>query len=276
MPPERVANLDPSRSVPLFHQLVARLRDDILGGVYRPHDQLPSEPALCRLYDVSRATVRAALDKLVEQRLIYRRHGKGTFVSPPEPQLTLLTDPSFAREMRIRGVQPELRTLLAGRRRIPAGIVRWMPGACRSTLYVERLILGDGEPWGIARMYFHPALELVSQHFESGGSMVEIMLDARGSRIVDATYLFIEPVLISEREACHLSVEPGTPGLDVARLLVDQSGRVAVHARTLFRGDRCRVLFSSREARALEAGLAAGCGQGGKGGLCLQAEPVSR
>lgn len=257
-------SLAPSRSVPLFHQLVARLREEILTGVYRPHDQIPSEPALCRIHNVSRATVRAALDKLVEQRLIYRRHGKGTFVSAPEPQLTLLTDPSFAREMRIRGVEPDLRTIVAARRRIPAAVGRWMTGACGSTLYVERLILGDGEPWGIARMYFHPALDLVSQHFESGGTMVEIMLDARGTRIVDASYLFIEPLLIDEREACHLNVAPGTPGLDLARLLVDQTGRVAVHARTLFRGDRCRVLFSSREARALEAGLSAACGRGGK------------
>lgn len=251
------ACLDQSRSTPLFHQLVARLREDILDGIYRPHDLLPSEPMLCRQYDVSRATVRAALDKLVEQRLIYRRHGKGTFVSAPEPQLMLLTDPSFAREMRIRGVKPDLRTITIGRRRIPSNVARWMRGAEGSTLYVERLILGDDEPWGIARMYFHPTLDLVSQHFESGDTMVEILLDARGSRIVDASYLYIEPVMLTEAEASHLDVRPGTPGLDVARLLVDQSGRVAVHARTVFRGDRCRTLFSSREARAMEAGLTA-------------------
>jgi GntR family transcriptional regulator len=249
--------LDQSSPTPLFHQLVAHLRDDILQGVYRPHDQLPSEPALCRSYQVSRATVRAALDKLVEQRLIYRRHGKGTFVSQAEPQLTLLTDPSFAREMRIRGVEPSLRTLESGRRRMPASVARWFPGTDGSAYFVKRLMLGDGEPWGIVRMYFHPALELASGHFETDELMIDILLDARNVRIVDASYLSIEPVLINEAQAQQLKVDPGSPGLDVARLLVDQTGRIAVHARALFRGDCCRVLFSSREARALEATLAA-------------------
>ena len=90
-----------------------------------------------------------------------------------------------------------------------------------------------------------------------GLELRRILLDARNVRIVDASYLYIEPVLITEAQAQHLKVERGSPGLDVARLLVDQTGRVAVHARALFRGDRCRVLFSSREARALEAALAA-------------------
>ena len=249
--------LDQSSSTPLFHQLVAHLRDDILQGVYRPHDQLPSEPSLCRQYQVSRATVRAALDKLVEQRLIYRRHGKGTFVKEPQPQLTLLTDPSFGREMRIRGVEPSLRTLESGRRRMPAAVARWFPDTDGYAYFVKRLLLGDGEPWGIIRMHFHPALELASGHFETDELMIDILLDSRNVRIVDASYLYIEPVLITEAQAQHLRVDRGSPGLDVARLLVDQTGRIAVYARALFRGDRCRVLFSSREARALEATLAA-------------------
>jgi len=240
--------LDQKSPVPLFHQLLSRLRDDILSGTYHAHFKLPSEPELCRLYGVSRATVRMALDKLVEQRLVYRHQGKGTFVSAPEPQLMLLTDPSFARELRLRGVEPALRTLVAATQCAPAAVLQHMPGVESSTFYVERVILGDGAPWGIARMHFHPNYRLSAALFDSGQTMIEVLLNYVGARIVDAQYLYLQPVLIEPRDAELLEVGAGTPGLDVARLLIDQNGLAAVHARTLFRGDRCRALFSSRDA----------------------------
>ncbi|MFN8556350.1 MAG: GntR family transcriptional regulator [Dehalococcoidia bacterium] len=250
-------SLDQNSEAPLFHQLLSILRDEILGGAYHPHDRLPSEQELCRRHGVSRATVRMALDKLEEQRLIYRRQGKGTFVRPPEPRLSLSTDPSFARELRLRGVEPGLRTLVIGRRRMPAAVAVHFPDTDGAAFYVERLILGDGAPWGIARMCFHPAYGLSSEHFQAGSLMIDVLHDARRVRIVDAFYLYLEPVVLTDREAELLDVRPGAIGLDVARLLIDQHGRVAVHARTTFRADRCRLLFSSRETAAAEPAVAA-------------------
>jgi GntR family transcriptional regulator len=248
--------LDQKSPLPLFHQLLSMLRDDILCGTYNSHDKLPSESELCHRYGVSRATVRMALDKLVEQRLVYRHQGKGTFVSAPEPQLMLLTDPSFARELRIRGMQPSIRTLAAEWRSTPADVLLEMPGALPNLFYVERVILANDEPWGIARMYFHPDYELYPDYFESGHVGFEVLAERLRIRIVDARYLYLEPVLVGERDADLLQVKAGTPGLDVARLVIDQYGRAAMHARVLFRADRCRALFSSRDAAVAELSVA--------------------
>ena len=63
------------------------LREKIEDGTYRPNDQLPSIEALCRLYSVSKITIKKALDELEATGLISRRRGSGSFVKNARPML---------------------------------------------------------------------------------------------------------------------------------------------------------------------------------------------
>jgi GntR family transcriptional regulator len=56
------------------------LRQAILGGTFRPGNQLPTEAELCEMLGVSRTVVREALRVLEDDGLVVRRHGVGTFV----------------------------------------------------------------------------------------------------------------------------------------------------------------------------------------------------
>jgi GntR family transcriptional regulator len=67
--------------MPMHRQIFLVIRDQIATGSLRPGDALPSEEALGRLYDVSRITVRRALQDLTEQGYVRRRQGRGTFVA---------------------------------------------------------------------------------------------------------------------------------------------------------------------------------------------------
>lgn len=63
------------------YNLIANdVRKKILEGVYQPNEQLPFEKDFCRMYKVSKMTVKKALDILVTEGLIYKRRGAGTFV----------------------------------------------------------------------------------------------------------------------------------------------------------------------------------------------------
>lgn len=66
---------------PKYFDLMEELEQKILSGTYRAGDKLPSENELSRDYQVSRQTVRKALEILEEKGLTYARHGSGTFVS---------------------------------------------------------------------------------------------------------------------------------------------------------------------------------------------------
>lgn len=75
----------PSHSpVPLYAQLKEHLRSRILDGTYAPHSRMESESELGAHFGVSRITVRQALGDLQKEGLIFKIHGKGTFVSKPK------------------------------------------------------------------------------------------------------------------------------------------------------------------------------------------------
>jgi GntR family transcriptional regulator len=76
--------LFPLSPIPLYSQLKELLRSRILDGTYPAHSQMPSESELGTIYQVSRITVRQALSDLHKEGLIFKIHGKGTFVAKPK------------------------------------------------------------------------------------------------------------------------------------------------------------------------------------------------
>lgn len=73
-------HLDKQHPTPVYLQLKAMLQHQIEHGIYRAHQKLPSERALCQHYNLSRMTVRRALQALISEELAYTQAGKGTFV----------------------------------------------------------------------------------------------------------------------------------------------------------------------------------------------------
>src|SRR6266446_1532841 len=98
--------LERSNPLPLYYQLKEVLRQQIRAGHLAPHTAIPSEPELVTRYHVSRATVRQALTELVHEGLLYRQHGKGTFVCEPRVQQTLSELTSLSEDLKRRGKRP--------------------------------------------------------------------------------------------------------------------------------------------------------------------------
>ncbi len=67
--------------IPLYQQMIDKLRERIESGEYKPGQMLPSETSFCEEFGVSRITVRQAVQILTNEGLIIKRHGKGSFVS---------------------------------------------------------------------------------------------------------------------------------------------------------------------------------------------------
>lgn len=88
--------LEKKSQSPLYQQLMTRLKNDIMAGVYPPGARIPSEQLLCDTYGVSRVTVRKAMLDLVQEGLLVRRQGKGTFVADERIRRDLLQITSFS------------------------------------------------------------------------------------------------------------------------------------------------------------------------------------
>lgn len=75
--------IDKAISTPLYEQLANLIRNSVNSGKLQYGSQIPSEQELCDAYQISRITVRKAIDLLVEENILYRKHGKGTYVYYP-------------------------------------------------------------------------------------------------------------------------------------------------------------------------------------------------
>ena len=82
---------------PRYHQVYVTLRTWVRDGTYRAGDQIPTEPELCRMFDVSRITVRKAIEDLAREGWLLRQQGKGTFVQLSSARPAALLDLNEAR-----------------------------------------------------------------------------------------------------------------------------------------------------------------------------------
>ena len=139
--------LEKKSQSPLYQQLMTRLKNDVMAGVYPAGGRIPSEQVLCDTYGVSRVTVRKALLDLVQEGLLVRRQGKGTFVADERLQRNLQHITSFSDACAATGHAATSKVL--GVQREPAATEdreRLDLSEGDEVLELSRLRMSDGEP----------------------------------------------------------------------------------------------------------------------------------
>ena len=218
-------------------------RDRVLDLIEDLHvgEAIPAERQLATELGFSRLTLRAALDELVRDGYLDRRHGSGTYVTEPKIAQPL-TLTSFSDDMRRRGMTPgsktlELTTILAGAR---LSHRLGVPPEAR-LVRVKRLRLADNIP--MAMEVLHVAEQLVPgltrADFER--SFYELLRQRYGITIASGTQS-IEPTLTNEEESQVLGVPLHTPAFLFERTTVSESGRIIEFVRSIYRGDRYRLV----------------------------------
>jgi GntR family transcriptional regulator len=206
-----------------------------------PGSALPSERELAERYGVARMTVRGEIDRLTQEGVTYRLHGRGTFVAEPRVAQAVALS-SFTEDIRARGMVPSSRVrsqevveasaLLARQLELPADspVVR-----------IDRVRYADGEPMAVEQAYL-PATRFddIADADWSSSSLFELLAVRYGVRLRDADQRVVA-VAIEGDDARVLDVEEGDPGLSFATLARDVDGRPAYFAVSLFRGDRYEI-----------------------------------
>lgn len=92
-----------SSTIPLYTQIKEALRAKIMDGTYVAYQRLPSEREMIDAFGVSRITVRQAMNDLQKEGLLFKVHGKGTFVAMPNVSQELTHLQGFGEAMRLLG-----------------------------------------------------------------------------------------------------------------------------------------------------------------------------
>ncbi len=231
-----LAPLEKTSPLPLYFQLQERLRVAIETGEIKPGAQIPSEGELCRRYGVSHATVKQALGNLVNQQLLYRVRGKGTFVAEPRVQKGPRKLQSFTEEMQELGFLVSSHVLEA--RVVPAnagvadklGMYEGEP----ATL-IRRLRLASDRVIALQAAYLPAARcpDLVDE--DLSGSLYE-RLRRYGLRPVQAHETY-SAVALGQTEAELLDMVVGSPALRCERVSRSADGKAIEYVQSVMRGD---------------------------------------
>ena len=77
--------------VPKYYHIKQEIIKEIDNNTYKENETIPSERELMAVFDVSRITIRKAIDDLVKEGYLYRVHGKGTYVKGDGEQNNLVS-----------------------------------------------------------------------------------------------------------------------------------------------------------------------------------------
>ncbi len=216
-----------------------------------PGAAIPPERELCARFEVSRMTVRRAIDELVREGHLDRQHGRGTFVSRPKIAQPL-TMTSFSEDMRRRGYVPGSRTLSVRRR--PAGAqLAWRLEISPSAKVFEatRLRLADEQPMAIETLNL--PLEIVPDLTADdlvNASLYEL-LESRYGIVLGSGRQTIEPTVTDETESELLGVPLHTPAFLFERTSRQTDGAAVEFVRSVYRGDRYQLVADLHPSRSM-------------------------
>lgn len=230
--------LDKSSPVPLYYQLKDALAK-MIELKYKPGDLLPPEPELEKMFEVSRMTVRLAMNELVEEGLVVKQRGRGTFVQSPKIVHKLTAITSWTQQMRERGLVPRSVETEIGRIEPPKKLAAMLDiGPNEPVVRIKRVRYANDEPMSIMINYLRESyVPGLADKNLGDDSLYELLAEEYGIAFTKAQET-VEAREASEFEAEKLHIKPWSPVLFVTRLSFLPDGSPIEVAHVTSRADR--------------------------------------
>lgn len=234
--------LDNTSSKPLYEQLRDKFRQEIESGQRAPGSKFPTESEICKTYDVSRVTVRKALDALTKQGLLVRNAGKGTFVAEEKIQRSLALVLSYSEMCRMMGMVPGgkiVRKVLENPTEEQKMKLHLKDD--EQMLVVERVRTSDGIPTSLETAYFPEDFFFLFDEQLDDISLYNLIKERKGIEFAQSRKL-LEIVFANKVEAKYLGINKGHPLLCITSVVEDVTGTYRHLSRQLCIADRFRYI----------------------------------
>lgn len=230
--------LDRNSSIPLYQQLKESLAAHIEQNL-KSGDMLPTEPEIEEMYQVSRMTVRKAIEELVAEGLVTKQQGRGTFVQSPGIVQEAGRITSWTEEMKLKGKETKT---------IGLQILEIQPSnklaadlslkKTEKVICIKRIRVVDGEPIAIMVNYLRSSL--LPGFLETGLRSESLYeeLENRYNIVIEKATERIRAREATELEAISLSIPPYSAVLHVTRLSYLSDGTPFEVVEMITRADR--------------------------------------
>lgn len=210
----------------LYLKLSDTLAEQIMDGTLPEGTLLPSERELCQIHNISRTTVRQALQDLSRKGYSRAIHGKGTVVARPQIRQELRSIYSFDEDMRRLGKNPETQ-IMDFVKIVPTGTIAAMMQlpTGESVYRIMRLRLAENEPMLLETNYLPcDRFPEFSRQMLENQSLYRV-LNSKYALNIDVAEETFEPILLRPLEAQMLRTSQGVLGMLVERISYE-NGRV--------------------------------------------------
>jgi GntR family transcriptional regulator len=240
--------MSPSQDSLLYARVETVLASEITDGDLKVGEQLPTENSLIARFEVSRITVRRAIQNLVNRGLVEIRRGKGTFVAAPTITQDLKELSGFVEDMHALGRKPTARVISKEIVTASTTVARQLAlTRGERVVRIRRVRLGDGIPLSFDETYL--PLE-IGKRIITNDLKVEPIFSLLERKynvpLIEAEYK-LDAVAAENEVARALNVKPRSPIFRIERTSYSTGSRPVDYETLHYRGDLVR--FATRLVR---------------------------
>lgn len=225
-----------------YREIFAILENDIEEGRYDETRKLLTEDAYIERFNVSRNTVRRAIDLLIKRGYCFPVQGSGVFLRRKKPPYSIDLENIYGLTHYMAPLAVTNKIIHHARIEADAEIAKQLDVPVGSpVLYLERIRYVDGIPYVYEYNYFN-LLVLHDMTYEHLIGSLYTYLEQTGKAPIAFIDTVIHVIRINEKEAEHLKLESGDPGLEIDCYAMIRSGEVIQWVRDLFHYKNARAL----------------------------------
>lgn len=239
-------------NVPLYCQLKNLILEKIGKGEFEADSKIPSEQDFCDQYDISRPTVRQAINELTSSGHLYKLKGKGTFVSTQKSTINVKDYTGFTDSI-LDSKDPSAKNILS----IDVLKGDTDPKLCEcfgmraeaKTEFAAITFINDHGHDVISLNVSYIPMSLfpeICDDIQSNKPSYDI-LRGKYPLIPATSKSMLEIVYTDQRDAAYLRVQPGQPLIKLNNMLYSKSGQAVEYIVTKYRADKCRLTFENHK-----------------------------
>lgn len=236
--------INKSSPLPLYYQLKEIILTAIKNGEFKVGDRLPSERELAEYHNISRMTVKKAVDILVDNGYLNRKQGSGTYISDYQESYSISPLLSFSKEMEKKGLSYKSKLLNFSKIKDKNISKKMNLDPAKELYHIQRLRLIENKPFLLENTYLSAEtfIGLEKEELENN-SLYKIIKDKYQIRLVNAE-AEVEAVIFDSQTSAKMKVKEGMLGLYFEQFSKNDNNKIIEYTSAYYRNDNYKFKFT--------------------------------
>jgi len=240
---EKTFKFVPESNIPYYVQLAEYFKIQIQTGAIKNGEKMLTEKELCDVLGISRTTIRLCMNQLIDEGLITRQRGKGSFISQKKVRRNVSYLYSFSSQIQEIGAVPRSDILHSKVMEVGLSIrsILQVPRDQHKVFFLSRLRYVNNDPIMIEHSYIPYYLCEGIEQLEFSNTSLYGVLNSLYSLKLHRAEEVIEAIVIGEEESKLLQCDSVMPGYKIQRISYLNSGSVYEYTTSITRSDKCEL-----------------------------------